>query len=53
MFLNYRELDGKRMISEELVGEMMKPRIRLSHEPFISKGPIYYGYGLGIRPGFF
>lgn len=52
MFLNYGELDGKRVASEESIREVMKPRVRLPYEPFISKGPIYYGYGLAIRPGF-
>ncbi|RLG45006.1 MAG: serine hydrolase [Thermoproteota archaeon] len=53
MFINYGESDGERIASEYSIKEMMTPRIRLPHEPFISKGVRYYGYGLGIRPDFF
>ena len=53
MFLDYGEHDGKRIASDHSIREMMKPRIRLPHEPFISKDVRYYGYGLGIRPDFF
>ncbi len=53
MFINYGKSDGGRIVDENSIKEMMKPRIRLPHEPFISKDLMYYGYGLGIRPDFF
>ena len=53
MFTNYGISDGERIASEKSIKEMMKPRIRLPHEPFIDQGLRYYGYGLGIRSDFF
>ncbi len=53
MFIDYGKTDGAKIASEDSIREMMKPRIRLPYEPFISKGFRYYGYGLGIKPDFF
>ncbi len=53
MFVNYGMIDGERIVSEDSIKEMMRPRIRLPHEPFIDEGLRYYGYGLGIRSDFF
>ena len=52
MFLNYGEHKGVRVVSDRSIREMMKPRIRLPHEPFISQDIRYYGYGLGIADFF-
>ena len=50
MFLNGGEYEGRRLLSQSSLEEMMEPRVRLPWEgPF---GPMHYGYGLSIIPNF-
>ena len=53
MYLNSGEHRGCRILGEESVREMMKPRVKTPDEPFISNYTRYYGYGLGINRGFY
>ncbi len=53
MYLNYGEYKGCRILSEESIREMMKPRVKTPDEPFISRYVRYYGYGLGISRDFY
>ncbi len=53
MHLNYGEYKGSKILDENLVKEMMKPRVKTPDEQFISRHVRYYGYGLGINRDFF
>ncbi|MBS7652805.1 MAG: serine hydrolase [Candidatus Bathyarchaeia archaeon] len=53
MYLNYGEYKGFRVLGEDLIREMMKPRVKTPDEPFISNYVRYYGYGLGINRDFY
>ena len=52
MMLAGGAFDGRRLASEESVGEMASPKIRMLDEPVNGVDYRYYGYGLRIKDGF-
>jgi CubicO group peptidase (beta-lactamase class C family) len=47
MYLNAGSCPNGRIISEDSLREMRKPRVRVPDEPWVTKYTRYYGYGLG------
>jgi CubicO group peptidase (beta-lactamase class C family) len=52
MLLGLGAFDGHRLASEESIGELMSPKIRMLDEPIEGEEWRYYGYGLRIKDGF-
>ncbi|MEM2926942.1 MAG: serine hydrolase [Candidatus Bathyarchaeia archaeon] len=53
MFLNFGKHEGCKILEEESIKEMMKPRVKTPDEPFISRYSRHYGYGLTITKDFY
>ncbi len=52
MMLGRGAFDGHRLASEESIGELVSPKIRMLDEPIEGEEWRYYGYGLRIKDGF-